>query len=175
MGVDRQLVPAAPPTLAPPKTKRSYRTVPLPQVVADALAAHLASSPAGRESFVFTNEAGSAIRRTAFSDIWRLAIKNAGEPTGTDYHAFRHYFASLAIRHGGSVETVQARLGHHDATETLNTYGHLWSDSEGRTRAAIDDVLGSTADTSRQLRGHGPPAGPTKFPTLERRAIDETL
>lgn len=38
--VDRQLVllPGAPPVRAPPKTDASYRTVPLPDVVLDALA-----------------------------------------------------------------------------------------------------------------------------------------
>jgi hypothetical protein len=35
------------PGFAPPKTKASYRTIPLPQVVGDALAAHLAAYPVG--------------------------------------------------------------------------------------------------------------------------------
>ena len=43
--VDRQLVlmPGAAPYLAPPKTPASVRTIPLPAVVVDALAAHLAA------------------------------------------------------------------------------------------------------------------------------------
>jgi integrase len=48
---------------------------------------------------------------------------------------------SLLIRHGESVKVVQARLGHASATETLDTYSHLWPDSEDQTRAAIDGVL----------------------------------
>jgi hypothetical protein len=39
--------------------------------------------------------------------------------------------------------TSQARLGHASAAETLDTYSHLWPDSEDRTRAAVDDVLGA--------------------------------
>jgi integrase len=35
------------------------------------------------------------------------------------------FYASLLIRHGESVKTVQARLGHASAAETLDTYGHL--------------------------------------------------
>jgi len=42
--------------------------------------------------------------------------------------------------------TVQARLGHASAVETLDTYSHLWPDSDDRTRDAIDSALGSTAD-----------------------------
>src|SRR4051794_9458655 len=40
----------------------------------------------------------------------------------------------------------QARLGHASAAETLDTYSHLWPDSEDRTRQAIDSVLGAPAD-----------------------------
>jgi integrase len=38
----------------PPKTPRSRRTLPLPQVVADALAAHLAEFPPAEDGSVFT-------------------------------------------------------------------------------------------------------------------------
>jgi integrase len=62
-------------------------------------------------------------------------------------HALRHYYASLLIRHGESVKVVQERLGHASATETLDTYSHLWPDSDDRTRQAVDLVLGSSADS----------------------------
>jgi integrase len=64
-------------------------------------------------------------------------------PSGTGFHALRHYYASLLIRHGESVKVVQARLGHASASETLDTYSHLWPDAEDRTRAAVDSVLGA--------------------------------
>jgi hypothetical protein len=45
---------------------------------------------------------------------------------------------------------VQSRLGHATAAETLDTYSHLWPDSDDRTRQAIDELLGgSTADNPR--------------------------
>ncbi len=43
------------------------------------------------------------------------------------------------------MKVVQSRLGHASAVETLNTYSHLWPDSEDRTRAAVDAVLGETS------------------------------
>jgi integrase len=61
------------------------------------------------------------------------------------FHDLRHYYASLLIRHGESVKVVQKRLGHKSAVETLNTYSHLWPDSEDRTREAVDEVLGQAA------------------------------
>jgi integrase len=57
--------------------------------------------------------------------------------------------ASLLIRHGESVKTVQSRVGHASAVETLDTYSHLWPDSDDRTRDAIDSVLGFAADALR--------------------------
>jgi integrase len=61
---------------------------------------------------------------------------------GVTFHDLRHYYASLLIRHGESVKVVQKRLGHKSAVETLDTYSHLWPDSEDRTREAVDEVLG---------------------------------
>jgi integrase len=70
----------------------------------------------------------------------------AGLPGAVSYHDLRHYFASLLIRHGESVKVVQVRLGHATAAETLDTYSHLWPDSEDRTRLAVDSVLGRPLD-----------------------------
>jgi integrase len=150
--VDRQLVtlPGRAPYLAPPKTAASVRTIPLPQVVVDALAGHLRDFPASRDGLVFTIE-GEPITRQVFGHLWRPVVKAAGLPAGTGFHSLRHYFASLLIRHGESVKTVQARLGHASAVETLDTYSHLWPDSDDRTREAVDSVLGNLAVNLRSI------------------------
>lgn len=150
--VEQQLVllPGGPPVVGPPKTQASYRTIPLPQVVLDELAAHLVAFPVGPSGLLFTTDSGEPIRRTAFSRaVWTRAVRAAGLPTGTGFHDLRHFYASLLIRHGESVKVVQARLGHASAAETLDTYSHLWPDSEDRTREAVDLVLGALADCVR--------------------------
>ena len=139
--------------MAPPKTEASRRTIPLPNVVVSALAAQLAAFPVGPEGLVFTNQKGEGIRRARFNEVWHRAIAGAGLPAGPHFHDLRHYYASLLIRHGESVKVVQARLGHASASETLDTYAHLWPDSEDRTHQAVDDVLGrhqSATDTREQ-------------------------
>lgn len=165
VSVDRQLVTVAghAPAFGPPKTQASNRTIPLPQVVVDALAAHLARFPAGPEGYVFTLN-GKPLTRASFGHKWRPAVATAKLPTGTGFHALRHYYASLLIRHGESVKTVQARLGHASAVETLDTYSHLWPDSDDRTRDAIDSVLGlpSSGDAADQLRTAGESNGLTR-------------
>jgi integrase len=100
---------------------------------------------------LFTTPDGRPLRQTSFSKLaWVPARVAAGLPSGVTFHDLRHYYASLLIRHGESVEVVQARLGHATAAETLDTYSHLWLDSEDRTRSAVDDVLGQVnADSLR--------------------------
>ncbi len=149
--VDRQMVTLGgrATALGPPKTAASVRTVPLPQVVADELAAHLAGYPAGEDGLLFTNALGRPINRGSFARVWLPAARRAGLPAGESFHSLRHFYASLLIRHGESVKVIQARLGHASAAETLDTYSHLWPDSEDRTRQAVDAVLGAPADLLR--------------------------
>ncbi|NPC96616.1 site-specific integrase [Nocardioides sp. zg-DK7169] len=149
--VDRQLVSVVKgqPVFGPPKTAASERTIPLPQAVVDAVAAHLAAYPANADGLVFTLEGGEPISRQAMGHLWRPLAAAVGLPDRSGPHALRHYYASLLIRYGESVKTVQARLGHASAAETLDTYSHLWPDSDDRTREAIDSVLGAPADSSR--------------------------
>lgn len=145
--VEQQLVTLTgrDPYLAPPKTTASRRAIPLPTVVVEALAVHVERFPAGEGGLIFTNERGGPIRRNRFGEVWRRAAGGAGVADGVGFHALRHYYASLLIRHGESVKVVQERLGHASAAETLDTYSHLWPDSEDRTRAAVDAVLGQCA------------------------------
>jgi integrase len=156
--VDRQLVVVrnGPATFGPPKTKASYRTVPLGRVVLDALAAHLHEFGSGPDGLVFTNDDGEPLRRPRFSEVWRPAALAAGIPTGPGepaMHGLRHFYASLLIHKGCSPKVVQARLGHATITETMDTYGHLWPADDDLTRGAVDDVLGALPVSSGVIPG----------------------
>lgn len=133
-----QLLPGAPPYLAPPKTASSVRVIPMPAVVSAALAEHLAREPGAPADVVLRSSIGRPIWPNSFnSSIWRPAARRAGL-AGVRFHALRHFYASALIRAGESVKTVQAALGHASAVETLETYTGLWPDAEQRTRAAVD-------------------------------------
>jgi integrase len=56
-------------------------------------------------------------------------------------HDLRHFYASALIRAGLNPKVVAERLGHANASMTLNVYAHLWPDDEDRSRQAIDDAL----------------------------------
>jgi hypothetical protein len=52
-----------------------------------------------------------------------------------------HLRQPLLISSGADVKVVQARLRHASAKTTLDTYAHMWPDSDDSTRAAVDKVL----------------------------------
>lgn len=124
-----------------PKTPRSRRTIPLPAIVGDALAAHLRRCPAGEDGSLFTTRTGGPYRHDYYgSIIFGAAVRRAGLPAGTTSHDLRHHYASVLLAAGESVVAVAERLGHENATLVLKTYGHLVPGSEDRTRRAIDEA-----------------------------------
>ncbi len=138
--VDRQLVMlTGEPTLCPPKTAASVRTVPLAEIALVAFSEHLSAYQPGPDGLVFTSDKGQAIRRNRFAEMWRRTTREV--VPGAHFHDLRHFYASLLIRAGESVKVVQSRLGHASASETLDTYSHLWPDSDNHTRAAVDAIL----------------------------------
>jgi integrase len=145
VNVDRQMVDVAgAPRFGPPKTATSHRSVPLSQVTIDALAAHLAAFPAGPDGLVFTTSKGEPWKRNALASAIARARKIAGLPGEVTFHDLRHHYASLLIGRGCSVKAVQSALGHKSASETLDTYSHLWPADEDRIRDAIEAAHGVT-------------------------------
>ncbi|MGY1736856.1 tyrosine-type recombinase/integrase [Geodermatophilus sp. SYSU D00684] len=128
-----------------PKSPRSRRTIPAPQVVLDALAAHWAIHTPGEDGSVFTTAMGTPLGHTYYGQLIGRAVAAAGLPAGTTSHDLRHHYASVLLAAGESVIAVAERLGHEDAALVLSTYGHLMPDSEDRTRRAVDAAWG-TAD-----------------------------
>jgi integrase len=78
------------PFLAPRRRGASVRTIPLAQITRDVVAAHLAAHPP-LDGFVFVNDDGRPIRRSAFGSVWRTAVAAAGTPAGTGFHELRHF------------------------------------------------------------------------------------
>lgn len=140
--IDRQIVTVErnAPVFGPPKTSASVRTIPLADRTLDVIRQQAASYP-NRLGLIFSNNEGKPIDRTRFSDHWRPVAASLGLPPRTGMHCLRHFYASMLIRAGCSVKVVQSRLGHATASETLDTYAHLWPDNHDQTRAAIDGLL----------------------------------
>lgn len=124
----------------PLKTEASKAELPIPQSLALALSAHVAQWSA--EGFVLVNEWADQLAPWTLQRSVRTARdKVPGLPPDFRFHDLRHYLASMLIASGADVKVVQARLRHASAKTTLDTYAHLWPDSDESTRAAIDAVM----------------------------------
>ena len=146
--IDRQLLrsPGPRPTWGPVKDRKNRpRTIPVGDVVLDALAAHIAEYGTGPEGLLFTSTGRGKVGHATWGDVWRTAAAPLGIATGEGYHLLRHYYASCLIADGSSVKEVQERLGHASATMTLDIYSHLWPTDDERTRTATDRALGALA------------------------------
>lgn len=140
--------------LAAPKTKRSKRTVSIPQDLADALRPLMAGE------LVFTNLKGKPVRQSNFfNEVWLparrlangLAAYEVTRGKGDSYaprtggiwdrepasaplgkwprvHDIRHSHASWLIARGVPMITVQRRLGHESVMTTESVYSHLSPD-----------------------------------------------
>ncbi|WP_215448961.1 site-specific integrase [Streptomyces sp. ATCC 21386] len=141
--------------IGPPKTAKSRRTVPVGEVVTDALLAHLAARPS--KEWLFTMEEGEPLNYRRWKTEWNCARRTlqaaeneAAEREGRKpvelprmvTHDLRHFYASALIAGGASVKQVQLVLGHASAVITLRIYAHLWPGEEDRTRTVMDAVLG---------------------------------
>jgi integrase len=115
--------------------------------VLQALAEHVRRFPLGPHGVIFSGSDGQLLRRSAFSNLWRRINVEAGVQ-GRTFHSLRHYYASLLIRHGESVKTGQARLGHASAAETFDPYS-LWPDSDDKPREAVDAYRGAPGRSAR--------------------------
>lgn len=70
----------------------------------------------------------------------------------------RHTYASGPIAQNIHPEVIQARLGHASITETMDTYGHLFPDSDEITSTALDEIFGPAAAAAHDPRGPVPGA-----------------
>lgn len=131
------------------------REVPLPDVVAVALAEHLRRFPSGGDELVFTSREHKPLNRNYVnSHVWKPALRVAGVPATRDngMHALRHYFASVLLDAGESIKAVAEYLGHTDPGFTLRVYTHLLPASEDRARRAVDAALGEAGTDLRRTR-----------------------
>ncbi|MCC2031796.1 tyrosine-type recombinase/integrase [Microbacterium allomyrinae] len=91
------------------------------------------------EEFLFTTVRGAAVDGSNwYNRVWLKVRAAAGLAIAMSVHDLRHVAATNAIAAGADVKLVQQMLGHKDATETLNTYAHLWPDRVNEVIAAVE-------------------------------------
>ncbi len=89
---------------------------------------------------------------------FKLATERAGLPAALRMHDLRRTAASLLIREGASIKALQKQLGHKDAVQTLNRYGHLYPDELDSLAERLEAV--HERAPRRQRRPQRDPAAP---------------
>lgn len=160
--IDRQQARATTssvPVFGPPKTASSHRTIHVAPVVIAAIKEHEERYGLHESGLIFTNTAGMVLTTSTLQSAWRTAARKVG--TDATPHDLRHYFASVQLAGGISLKELQAQLGHKNASETLDTYGHLMKEDRGHSRALIENALASRSDSNRTVDpNQGPEGGP---------------
>jgi integrase len=123
------------------KTGASTRVIPADDWVLNEINAHIQRCGTGPDGVIVTNRLSKVAQRNAFGTCWREAVASAELPAGTRFHDLRHFYASTLIAANLNPKVIQTRLGHATITETMDTYGHLFPDSEDFGRGAIDTIL----------------------------------
>lgn len=91
-------------------------------------------------SFVFTREDGTPIRMPYPNERLNILIEKGNLPEIT-VHGLRHTHASLLFEAGASIKEVQERLGHSDATMTLNIYTHVSKATKESTAEKLKNFM----------------------------------
>ncbi|MGQ7313416.1 tyrosine-type recombinase/integrase [Microbacterium arabinogalactanolyticum] len=91
------------------------------------------------EDFVFVTVRGAAVDGgNWYNRVWLKARRVVAAASDYSVHDLRHVAATNAIAAGADPKLVQQMLGHKDATETLNTYSHLWPDRVAEVIAKVE-------------------------------------
>jgi integrase len=146
------------PVFRPPKGGKE-RDVPVPERTRLALAEHMRmyppvvvelpwrtpTGPKRKATLLFTTANGGVIHPNALNKLWKSALEAAGLPVTRENstHMMRHTYASVMIAGGVDPKKLSSYLGHASAGFTLDVYGHLMPDVEGKAMKAIEAALDS--------------------------------
>lgn len=128
--------------LEPPKTKQSYRHVPINSTCIDYLRqqAELKKIVANRRpkmqtDYLFVTRFNTPLNSVIYSDAIRSVIRRINETRSLDNqfeffggHTFRHTFATRCLEAGIQPKVVQSYLGHASLKMTMDLYTHVTAD-----------------------------------------------
>lgn len=128
------------------KTTNSQRTVPLPDMLYDALkqlreekaeAARIAGAHVIDSPFVFAHIQGKPIQPNSLTQAFHRAATKAGLP-GMRLHDLRHTGITYMLMDGVDAKTVSSFVGHATAGFTLNQYAHAMEQSKIKAASLLE-------------------------------------
>ena len=133
-----------------PKTEDSTRRIVLPEYIIDLLKRHKTEQAKRRlqsggtwknAELVFTNKSGGFYLGGNINQKLKRVIAGTDLPQDLHLHSLRHTHASLLINSDIPARVIADRLGHGTTKTTLDTYSHVFKESEARAMQAVDMKL----------------------------------
>lgn len=118
--------------LQTPKTGSSVRKVLMPHEIIELLLEHTKGYKPN--DFIFGKD--KAFRETNLNRSLKKHLDAAGLPNIVLY-GFRHSHATNLIKAGVPIKVVAQRLGHKNASTTMNVYWHLFQDDEQQVLSVL--------------------------------------
>jgi integrase len=129
----------------------AVRRVALDDRTAQALATHRSRAEAlakdcgaalSPDAYLFSNDPDGSRpwRPDSTTRAFRMLVRRAGVKSAR-LHDLRHYVATRLLAAGVDVRTVAGRLGHRNASTTLNVYSHFLQDADDEAAAALARLL----------------------------------
>jgi integrase len=142
-----------------PKSKRSRRTLMLPEVCLTTLRRRKADQDAQRKwagtrwnetGYVFTTRIGTPVDPRGllreYYAITRPKAKEGEDPVklkfpAIRFHDLRHSAATLLLAQGVSPRYIAELLGHSQVSFTMQTYAHVLPEVQKQTASKMDEIL----------------------------------
>ena len=136
----------------PPKTKQSYRKVPINSVCRKFLGRQLElksvvsqKRPKQQNDYVFVTKFNTPLNSVIYSDAIKAVIRqiNLTRPFDNQFeifsgHTFRHTFATRCFENGVDAKVVQSYLGHASLKMTMDLYTHV---TEEKSMMDIEKIV----------------------------------
>lgn len=130
------------PEIKAPKTQSGVRTVPIPAVL-------LPLIPDQKHGYVFTMaDKESPLTKIAYRRRWDAYCKELGYEITA--HQLRHGYATLLYEAGVPVLSAQRRLGHANASTTMNIYTHLREKADDDATRQMDKYLSELTGNAKE-------------------------
>lgn len=131
-----------------PKTKTSFRDIPIPQTLIADLETYkdwfrLADSSFDDkldENYIASNINRESTRTNSIGP-WLKDFENRHGFKNVTPHGLRHTYCSILLSQNVPIQTVSKYMGHSDSTVTLKVYSHFIPDTQDKAIQALNAII----------------------------------
>ena len=149
--------------IEPPKTKQSYRKVPINSVCRMCLERQFelkkvisSKRPKQQNDYLFVTKFNTPLNSVIYSDAIKAVIRqiNLSRPFDNQFeifsgHTFRHTFATRCFENGVDAKVVQSYLGHASLKMTTDLYTHV---TEEKLAMDIEKIVSENKNNIVEIR-----------------------